>query len=85
MRRAETTGLLYALAGFALLSCGDAVVKTMSGQWAPTAIAMTRYVLGAVGLLQTVPSLAMLSKGLASGSLRNGKVLRWRHWPSISR
>ena len=50
MRRAETTGLLYALAGFALLSCGDAVVKTMSGQWAPTAIAMTRYVLGAVGL-----------------------------------
>ncbi len=50
MRRAETTGLLYALAGFATLSFGDVVVKTMSGQWAPTAIAMTRYVLGAMGL-----------------------------------
>lgn len=50
VRRNETAGLLYALAGFALLSCGDAVVKSMAGQWAPTAIAMVRYVLGAVGL-----------------------------------
>ncbi len=50
MRRAETTGLFYALAGFATLSLGDVVVKTMAGQWAPTAIAMTRYVLGALGL-----------------------------------
>ena len=50
MRRTETAGLLYALGGFALLSCGDAVVKTMAGQWAPTAIATTRYLLGAVGL-----------------------------------
>lgn len=50
MRRAETTGLFYALAGFATLSLGDAVVKTMTGQWAPTAIATTRYVIGALGL-----------------------------------
>lgn len=50
MRRSETTGLLYALAGFATLSCGDAVVKTMAGEWAPTAIAMTRYMIGAIGL-----------------------------------
>lgn len=38
------------MAGFALLSCGDAVIKTMAGEWAPTAIAMTRYVVGALGL-----------------------------------
>ena len=38
------------MAGFALLSCGDAVVKTLTGEWAPTAIAMTRYVIGALGL-----------------------------------
>ncbi len=50
MRKNETTGLLYALCGFATLSMGDAVVKSMSGQWPPTAIAATRYALGAVGL-----------------------------------
>lgn len=50
MRHQERSGLLYALAGFSLLSCGDAVVKSMAGQWAPTAIAALRYVLGAVGL-----------------------------------
>ncbi len=50
LRQTETTGLLYALAGFATLSCGDVVVKTMAGQWAPTAIATTRYGLGALGL-----------------------------------
>ena len=50
LRRSETTGLLFALAGFATLSCGDVVIKTMAGQWAPTAIAATRYVLGALGL-----------------------------------
>lgn len=42
--------MLYALAGFALLSCGDAVVKSTAGAWAPTAIAALRYVIGAVGL-----------------------------------
>lgn len=46
----DRTGLLYALGGFVLLSCGDAVVKTMAGQWAPTAVAAMRYFLGAVGL-----------------------------------
>ncbi len=33
-----------------LLSLGDAVVKSMAGQWAPTAIATLRYALGAAGL-----------------------------------
>lgn len=42
--------LLLALAGFSILSIGDAVVKTMAGQWAGSAIAALRYVFGAVGL-----------------------------------
>lgn len=50
MRHPERSGLLFALAGFATLSFGDAVVKSMTGLWAPTAIAATRYVIGAVGL-----------------------------------
>jgi len=50
LRKNETTGLLYALGGFAMLSMGDAVVKSMTGQWPPTAIAATRYALGAVAL-----------------------------------
>lgn len=50
MRHQERSGLLFALAGFTLLSCGDAVVKSMAGQWAPTGIAALRYILGAVGL-----------------------------------
>jgi drug/metabolite transporter (DMT)-like permease len=44
------SGLLLALAGFALLSFGDAVVKTMAGAWPGTAIASLRYVFGALGL-----------------------------------
>lgn len=50
MRHQERSGLLFALAGFSLLSCGDAVVKSMAGQWAPTGIAALRYLLGAAGL-----------------------------------
>jgi len=50
MRTDERSGLLWTLGGFALLSCGDAVIKTMAGAWAPTAIAALRYVIGALGL-----------------------------------
>ncbi len=46
----EQSGLLLGLAGFILLSLGDAVVKSMAGQWTPTAIATLRYALGAAGL-----------------------------------
>lgn len=46
----ERIGLAWALIGFACLSIGDAVVKSIHGAWAPTAIAATRYVLGAAGL-----------------------------------
>ena len=42
--------LLLALAGFSMLSVGDAVVKTMAGEWAGSAIAALRYVFGAAGL-----------------------------------
>lgn len=43
-------GLLYALAGFAVLSVGDAIVKTMAGQWSPIAVAALRFTIGAIGL-----------------------------------
>ncbi|MFM5953851.1 MAG: DMT family transporter [Novosphingobium sp.] len=46
----ERSGLLFALAGFVLLSFGDAVVKTLAGEWPPTAVAALRYVAGALGL-----------------------------------
>lgn len=44
------TALILALCGFATLSLGDALVKTMAGQWPGTAVATLRYVAGAVGL-----------------------------------
>lgn len=43
-------GLLLALAGFAMLSLGDAVIKTMSDEWPSTALAATRFAMGALGL-----------------------------------
>jgi drug/metabolite transporter (DMT)-like permease len=43
-------GLAYAAAGFALLSCGDTIVKTIADEWPGTAIAALRYVFGAIGL-----------------------------------
>ena len=46
----ERSGLAWAIAGFVLLSTGDAVIKSIHGGWAPTAIATTRYALGAAGL-----------------------------------
>ncbi len=43
-------GLLFGMAGFALLSCGDAVIKTTVDEWPASAIAGLRYLFGAVGL-----------------------------------
>jgi drug/metabolite transporter (DMT)-like permease len=47
------SGLIFALGGFAMLSCGDAVVKSMAGLWSPPALAALRYAIGAavLGLL----------------------------------
>ena len=44
------TGMLLALGGFALLSVGDGVVKSIAGQWPGTAVAALRYSIGAIGL-----------------------------------
>jgi drug/metabolite transporter (DMT)-like permease len=50
MKSPDRDGIGFALAGFVLLSMGDAVVKSMAGQWAPTAMAALRYSIGAAGL-----------------------------------
>ena len=44
------SGLLYAVAGFAILSVGDAVVKSMAGAWPAFAVAALRFTIGAAGL-----------------------------------
>lgn len=44
------TAWLYGLAGFALLSVGDSVIKSIAGQWPGTAVAGLRFALGAAGL-----------------------------------
>lgn len=49
MKQDDRRGMFLALMGFAILSFGDAVVKSMAGQWAPTAIAALRYAFGAAG------------------------------------
>jgi drug/metabolite transporter (DMT)-like permease len=67
-----TQGLLFALGGFALLSVGDAVVKTMAGLWPGTAIAALRYVFGAVGLA----GLLYAREGRAAFTLPDPKI----HW-----
>jgi drug/metabolite transporter (DMT)-like permease len=43
-------GLLLALSGFALLSMGDAIIKSIAGAWPAPAIAGLRYIIGACGL-----------------------------------
>jgi drug/metabolite transporter (DMT)-like permease len=50
MRDNERSGVLLALTGFALLSCGDAIVKSMGGAWSPIAVAALRFVIGALVL-----------------------------------
>ena len=53
MRQNDSHGLLFALGGFSLLSVGDAAIKTIAGAWPGTAVALTRYAIGAtiLGLL----------------------------------
>ena len=50
MTPTERSGLLYAITGFATLSVGDAVVKSMAGEWPPYAVAALRFTIGAIGL-----------------------------------
>ncbi|OCC22824.1 hypothetical protein MB02_14865 [Croceicoccus estronivorus] len=42
--------MIYGGLGFATFPIGDAMVKTMAGEWAPTAIAELRYLIAALGL-----------------------------------
>ena len=50
MLKNEQGGLILALAGFTLLSCGDAVIKTIAGEWSPLAVAALRFTIGAAAL-----------------------------------
>ncbi len=50
MREDERSGILLAMLGFATLSVGDAVIKTMAGEWSPLAVATLRFLIGAVAL-----------------------------------
>ena len=47
---APAIGFAYAVLGFAILSCGDAVVKSMAGAWPPYAVAALRFSIGAMAL-----------------------------------
>jgi len=48
--RSEAAALLFALGGFALLTTGDTLVKSMAGLWPGPAIGALRYVAGTIGL-----------------------------------
>jgi drug/metabolite transporter (DMT)-like permease len=48
------SALLLAVAGFTILSFGDAVVKTMAGEWPAPAVSALRYTFGAAGLAAAV-------------------------------
>ena len=42
--------MLFALVGFASLSIGDGIIKSIAGEWPGTAVAALRYSFGAIGL-----------------------------------
>lgn len=44
------SGLLLALAGFALFTLGDATTKSIAGQWSPLAVAALRFTMGTLAL-----------------------------------
>lgn len=50
MSTSVRSGLLLALGGFALLSLGDSIIKTMAGDWSPLAVGALRFLFGATGL-----------------------------------
>ncbi len=49
-RKAVGRALIVALGGFSLLSVGDAVVKSIAGEWPAPAVSALRYNFGALGL-----------------------------------
>lgn len=70
MQQSERSGILFALCGFALLSVGDAVIKTMAGEWSPLAVATLRFAIGAVGL----SALLAMSEGAPAFRPTNPKL-----------
>ena len=52
--RTVRSSLALALAGFSMLAVGDAVVKSMAGEWPGTAVSALRYAFGALGLVAVV-------------------------------
>ena len=50
MAESERSGVLIAMLGFAMLSVGDAVIKTMAGEFSPLGVAVFRFALGSIGL-----------------------------------
>lgn len=50
MSGGERAGLLAAIAGFALFSVGDAIAKSVTGEWSPVALAAARFTFGALFL-----------------------------------
>lgn len=50
MQRQHRTALLLALSGFGLLTVGNSIAKSMTGQWPGTAVGALRYLFGTIGL-----------------------------------
>ena len=50
MPNTSRNGFIFALSGFGLLSLGDAVIKTIAGEWPGPAVAAMRFCIGALGL-----------------------------------
>jgi len=50
VQRGVGTSLLMALTGFTIMSVGDAIVKSMAGDWPAPAVSALRYTFGAIGL-----------------------------------
>jgi drug/metabolite transporter (DMT)-like permease len=55
-QRSQNVGkaLLIALGGFSIMSVGDAIVKSMAGEWPAPAVSALRYNFGAIGLAVAV-------------------------------
>ncbi len=49
-QRNSNEGLQFALAGFVCLTLGDAIIKSIGGEWPGPAVAALRYCIGAAGL-----------------------------------
>lgn len=67
-------GLLLALAGFSVLSCGDALIKSTGGIWPAPAFAALRFVL-AIPLLSAI---LLVSEGRGSFAVARPVVQFWR-------